>query len=1084
MKFRLSVILVLVVAGLLITLGASRAQDAVVASSPADQVAVGDGYWECPIAPDSVVQCSMNTIYGAALIDGKNGWAVGEDGLLLRYRAGQWGQVAPLPADWVASVALKDINTGWAVGRSTDGRGGIYRLKDGQWNALNPVTTSPLQAVAINGSSAWAVGQGGVMAFFDGSEWLGLASPTTKALYSVALSSPTTGWAVGDGGTILRLNGSWAVASSPTTKSLYALALVSDSEGWAVGAQGALLRLSGGAWSVVQSPNSQTMEGIALADGNNGWAVGSSGTIWRLNAGTWQADVNPRAAANRTLHAVVRVNSGEAWAFGADNAYSRGQMLRLRTGSWEWYNRPYIEPWQIGNIAVVPGNAAEGWAYASGWNGSYDNKKYDIPLFVRLSGGSWVSSIPLPGGGEAWDLALINANTGWAVGKGGKIWRLSGGAWEAFPLGFTAANLNAIALTGLNDGWAVGDSGAILQLTGGAWRAVTPVGTENLNDVALSGNAGYMVGASGAIARYIPALGQWARVGSPTNTTLYSVAMASETEAWIGGAGAMLHLVDGVWIKANSESAYDVVLTGAGRGWAVYGSFLRLENGTWTRVRTDLPNGYALALADDGSGWGAASDGRPYRLIGGQWQHLAPLSASWNDVTLTAPGEGWALGDNGAIWRMASGGWQPWYSPTTADLQEAALFGPGNGWAVGGYPPTIVRLTGDTWSVSPLPARVDDNLYTIALSGNSGWALGWYTSVRLDNGIWTQEGDIRQVAYDVAFVGPNDGWAALHSSSSLLRLSGGVWQSVSAPTYETRNGIALSDASHGWAVGERNIFRLDGVWSVYGTTTAKKAVELSGPLDGWAVGNDFGRLKAGQWTMIASPQNSLLDIALSGADAGWAVGSSTHMLRYCPQAGCALLEPPEPTPTPTATPTRRPFTPDAFAYMPLILKQPTPTATQPPDYCARYEPNDTLSSAWGALSSGQTLDAALCSGDSDDYYYVDLPVTAQLTVQLTNIPAGADYDLILYNQSAQTIAESRQGGSTSEQVTKPLNAGRYFIRVYPFNNRSSSPYRLSAAWSPLALSDLTAEPLMEQLAPAPDWGKPPLDAPVPEEGAP
>jgi len=39
------------------------------------------------------------------------------------------------------------------------------------------------------------------------------------------------------------------------------------------------------------------------------------------------------------------------------------------------------------------------------------------------------------------------------------------------------------------------------------------------------------------------------------------------------------------------------------------------------------------------------------------------------------------------------------------------------------------------------------------------------------------------------------------------------------------------------------------------------------------------------------------------------------------------------------------------------------------DLCQRYEPNDTLSTAWGPLANGQAIEAALYSGDPDDYYY-------------------------------------------------------------------------------------------------------------------
>lgn len=173
MKARIVLMLLLLIGSALIGLVPSIAQ-----TVPDVSTATGDGYWECPIAPESLVSCSFANVEAAALVDGQNGWAVGDGGLLLRYRLGQWGQVGDLPAGNLYGLALKDVDNGWAVGVSSDNRGGILRLKDGQWSALAPVTPSALFGIALSGSNAWAVGANGVTLFYDGVDWLGLASPS------------------------------------------------------------------------------------------------------------------------------------------------------------------------------------------------------------------------------------------------------------------------------------------------------------------------------------------------------------------------------------------------------------------------------------------------------------------------------------------------------------------------------------------------------------------------------------------------------------------------------------------------------------------------------------------------------------------------------------------------------------------------------------------------------------------------------------------------------------------------------------------------------------------------------------------
>lgn len=148
----------------------------------------------------------------------------------------------------------------------------------------------------------------------------------------------------------------------------------------------------------------------------------------------------------------------------------------------------------------------------------------------------------------------------------------------------------------------------------------------------------------------------------------------------------------------------------------------------------------------------------------------------------------------------------------------------------------------------------------------------------------------------------------------------------------------------------------------------------------------------------------------------------------------------------------------------VVIQPPTPT---PP--CQRYEPNNTLSTATGPLANGQTMEAALCTGDPDDFYFIDLSAGATLTLDLTNLPTGTDFDLFLYNASGgNPIAQSRNTGMVPERIVKAITAGRYYIRVFPYEGRSSQPYRLRVVWSN-ALAN--AEPGRQ------DWSKVPVATP-------
>ena len=78
---------------------------------------------------------------------------------------------------------------------------------------------------------------------------LSWTSPTTAILSSVFMVSADDGWAVGSGGTIIRWDGTeWSTVTSPTTVFLYSVFMVSADDGWAVGNSGEIIQWTGTEW--------------------------------------------------------------------------------------------------------------------------------------------------------------------------------------------------------------------------------------------------------------------------------------------------------------------------------------------------------------------------------------------------------------------------------------------------------------------------------------------------------------------------------------------------------------------------------------------------------------------------------------------------------------------------------------------------------------------------------------------------------------------------------------------------------------------------------------------------------------------
>jgi uncharacterized repeat protein (TIGR01451 family) len=133
--------------------------------------------------------------------------------------------------------------------------------------------------------------------------------------------------------------------------------------------------------------------------------------------------------------------------------------------------------------------------------------------------------------------------------------------------------------------------------------------------------------------------------------------------------------------------------------------------------------------------------------------------------------------------------------------------------------------------------------------------------------------------------------------------------------------------------------------------------------------------------------------------------------------------------------------PQTTTYLPLILYQQDP-----------YEPNDTREQAYGPLVSNQAYTSYIYTEfDQRDYYYLTLPSTGSITVDLI-VPDCCDYDLYLYDSptGSYVAASNYMGKGLDEHID--YGAGQagtvYYILVYSFyqDHSSEDPYVLNATF--------------------------------------
>ncbi len=224
----------------------------------------------------------------------------------------------------------------WAVGE-----GGIVLYFDGtMWTEQDPGTSDDLFAVDfVDENNGWAVGEGGTIVFYNGTEWAEQTSSTSDDLFAVDFVDANNGWAVGEGGTVVYFNGTeWAEQTSTTNDDLFGVSFVDANAGWAVGDGGTIVAFNGTEWDEQSNPSTKDLFGVSFFDVNNGWAAGKSGAIVYYNGTEW---TEQESSTSNDLNFVTAISVNEVWTGGEDGRltqYDGTEWLEVAGASIEILN--------------------------------------------------------------------------------------------------------------------------------------------------------------------------------------------------------------------------------------------------------------------------------------------------------------------------------------------------------------------------------------------------------------------------------------------------------------------------------------------------------------------------------------------------------------------------------------------------------------------------------------------------------------------------------------------------------------------------------------------------------------------------
>ncbi|GAB4470043.1 MAG: hypothetical protein Kow00124_05830 [Anaerolineae bacterium] len=110
-----------------------------------------------------------------------------------------------------------------------------------------------------------------------------------------------------------------------------------------------------------------------------------------------------------------------------------------------------------------------------------------------------------------------------------------------------------------------------------------------------------------------------------------------------------------------------------------------------------------------------------------------------------------------------------------------------------------------------------------------------------------------------------------------------------------------------------------------------------------------------------------------------------------------------------------------------------------------YEPNDNADTAT-PLAPGQTVQAYISWEGDIDAYYIDVTSRQPISVSLTGIPSGTDYDLYLLDSDGIVAASESQTPQESIEYNPPA-AGPYWVVVASYSGASTTAaYTLSVGY--------------------------------------
>jgi hypothetical protein len=384
-----------------------------------------------------------------------------------------------------------------------------HRYNGTVWSVLpgNPFGVAALFGFGPN--DVFAVGQ--VMRRWNGTAWTELNAPTSAALHDVWGSGTSNLFAVGNAGTIVRFNGTaWTTMSSPVTTALRAVFGTGATAVYAVGDGGVILRYDGTTWTAMTSPVATQLTGVWFAGPTSGFAVGVGGLL-RYNGTSWTVD-NTLNTNGQVLRRVWGTSSTDVYVSGTG-----GFTAHFDGSGWTAHT-----PRTTTDFRLLTGSGSAMFAFGNG-------------TAIRATGATTSLLVSAPELRSVW---AVDANTAFAVGADGVIWKYTNGTWQLQNTG-TLATFESVVASSATDALAIGSdlltgTAVAYRLNGTTWQPINTAGADRFTTAFGTSTNNVIIGS-----RFLPLY----RYNGTTITNATGVS-AGDYER-IGGTGTTDYLLVG-----------------------------------------------------------------------------------------------------------------------------------------------------------------------------------------------------------------------------------------------------------------------------------------------------------------------------------------------------------------------------------------------------------------------------------------------------------------------------------------------------------------------------------------------------------